>query len=59
MSTTPNLELISDGSIDWKRWNETECRVLYLVKEVNVAVGKNWNLLDTKRRKWGSPKYKL
>ena len=54
-----NKEFISDGPIDWERWNKTECRVLFLAKEVNAGEGENWSLPDTIRCYWKGPKYKI
>ena len=54
-----NKEFVSDGPIDWERWNKTEWRVLFLAKEVNAGEGKNWSLPETIRCEWGGPRFKI
>ena len=54
-----NKEFVSDGPIDWERWNKTERRVLFLAKEVNAGESKNWSLPETIRCVWKGPMNKI
>ena len=54
-----NTEFVTDGPIDWQRWNETENRVLFLAKEVNSKTGRDWSLTKTIRCEWKGPKYPI